>query len=139
MKMTKLNPQKIFYESLQRVNKMKYIWILLLTPLLAQTTFTEAEALEMIKARDAQWEGKIEKADSLISSQKVLINDYESLIEKLEESSNVDSLLLEAKDSQIKLLKVRDEMNEKLVRLVEPKWYENQYLWLGIGFILGKI
>lgn len=137
--MTKLNPQKIFYESLQRVNKMKYIWILLLTPLLAQTTFTEAEALEMIKARDAQWEGKIEKADSLISSQKVLINDYESLIEKLEESSNVDSLLLEAKDSQIKLLKARDEMNEKLVRLVEPKWYENQYLWLGIGFILGKI
>ena len=107
--------------------------------MLAQTTFTEAEALEMIKARDAQWEGKIEKADSLISSQKVLINDYESLIEKLEESSNVDSLLLEAKDSQIKLLKARDEMNEKLVRLVEPKWYENQYLWLGIGFILGKI
>ena len=69
---------------------MKYFWILLLTPLLAQTTFTEAEALEMIKARDAQWEGKIEKADSLISSQKVLISDYESLIEKLEESSNVD-------------------------------------------------
>ena len=118
---------------------MKYIWILLLTPLLAQTTFTEAEALKMIKARDAQWEGKIEKADSLISSQKVLINDYESLIEKLEESSNVDSLLLEAKDSQIKLLKARDEMNEKLVKLVEPKWYENQYLWLFIGFILGKI
>ena len=139
MKMTKLNPQKIFYESLQRVNKMKYIWILLLTPLLAQTTFTEAEALEMIKARDAQWEGKIEKADSLISSQKVLISDYESLIEKFEESSNVDSLLIEAKDSQIKLLKARDEMNEKLVKLVEPKWYENQYLWLLIGFILGKI
>ena len=68
-----------------------------------------------------------------------MINDYESLIEKLEESSNVDSLLLEAKDSQIKLLKARDEMNEKLVRLVEPKWYESQYLWLGIGFILGKI
>ena len=139
MRMTKLNPQKSFYESLQKVNKMKYIWILLLTPLLAQTTFTEAEALEMIKARDAQWEGKIEKADSLISSQKVLISDYESLIEKFEESSNVDSLLIEAKDSQIKLLKARDEMNEKLVKLVEPKWYENQYLWLFIGFILGKI
>ena len=63
----------------------------------------------------------------------------ESLIEKFEESSNVDSLLIEAKDSQIKLLKARDEMNEKLVELVEPKWYENQYLWLFIGFILGKI
>ena len=69
----------------------------------------------------------------------MLISDYESLIEKFEESSNVDSLLIEAKDSQIKLLKARDEMNEKLVKLVEPKWYENQYLWLFIGFILGKI
>ena len=139
MRMMKLNQQKIFYESLQRVSKMKYTWILLLTPLLAQTTFTEAEALEMIKARDAQWEGKLEKADSLIESQKVVINDCQNLVQKLEESSNVDSLLLEAKDSQIKLLKARDEMNEKLVRLVEPKWYESQYLWLGIGFILGKI
>ena len=139
MKMTKLNPQKIFYESLQRVSKMKYTWILLLTPLLAQTTFTEAEALEMIKARDAQWEGKLEKANSLIESQKVVINDCQNLVQKLEESSNVDSLLIEAKDSQINLLKARDKMNEKLVKLVQPKWYENQYLWLGIGFILGKI
>ena len=63
----------------------------------------------------------------------------EELVEKMEEQANVDSLLLDAKDKQINLLKTRDEMNEKLVKLVEPKWYENQYLWLGIGFILGKI
>ena len=118
---------------------MKYFWILLLAPLLAQTTFTEEEALEMIKARDAQWKGKLAKADSLIESQKVVISDCEGLVVKLEESTNVDSLLIEAKDSQINLLKARDKMNEKLVKLVEPKWYENQYLWLGIGFILGKI
>jgi hypothetical protein len=67
-------------------------------------TFTYDEALEMLKARDAQWEGKIEKADSLIASQKVVISDC-----------------------------------EKMVKLIEKKWYENQYLWLGIGFILGKI
>lgn len=118
---------------------MRYFWILLLTPLLAQTTFTEAEALEMIKARDAQWEGKLAKADSLIESQKMVINNCEELVVKLEETADVDSLLLEAKDSQITLLKARDKMNDKLVKLVEPKWYENQYLWLGIGFILGKI
>jgi len=128
---------------------MKYLWIFLLSiPLLGQEiqkdgqtpkTFTYAEALEMLKARDAQWEGKIQKADSLISSQKVVIGDFENLVAKLEESNNVDSLLLVAKDKQIVLLKSRDEMNEKMVKLVEPKWYENQYLWLGIGFILGKI
>ena len=104
-----------------------------------QTTFTQEEALEMIKQRDAQWEGKIEKADSLIASQKVVISDCENLVAKLEESAEMDSLILNAKDKQIILLKARDKMNEKLVTLVEPKWYENQYLWLGIGFILGKI
>ena len=139
MRMTKLNPQKIFYESLQRVNKMKYIWILLLTPLLAQTTFTEAEALEMIKARDAQWEGKLAKADSLIESQKVVISDGEKLISELEEYSKVEQVLSEAKSKQIKLLQERDKSNEKLIKTLQPKWYENQYLWLGIGFILGKI
>ncbi len=139
MKMMKLNPQKIFYESLQRVNKMKYIWILLLTPLLAQTTFTEAEALEMIKARDAQWEGKLAKADSLIESQKVTIADSEKLILELEEYSKIESVLSEAKSKQITLLKERDKTNEELIKTLQPKWYENQYLWLGIGFILGKI
>ena len=128
---------------------MKYLWILLLSiPLLGQEiqkdgqtpkTFTYAEALEMLKARDAQWEGKIQKADSLISSQKVVIGDFENLVAKLEESNNVDSLLLVAKNKQITLLKARDDMNEKMVKLVEPKWYENQYLWLVVGFIFGKI
>ena len=103
------------------------------------TTFTQEQALEMLKARDAQWESKLAKADSLIESQKVVISDCEAVVSKLEEQSNLDSLLLLAQRKRIDLLKVRDEANERLVELVEPKWYENQYLWLGIGFILGKI
>ena len=61
-----------------------------------QQTFTQEQALEMIKLRDAQWEGKIEKADSLIASQKVVIRDCENLVAKLEGSAEVDSLLLNA-------------------------------------------
>ena len=119
---------------------MKYLWILLLSiPLLGQQTFTQEEALEMIKQRDAQWEGKIEKADSLISAQKVLMADYEGLVGKLEDQTELDSLLLNAKDKQIVLLHARDKMNEKMVKLVEPKWYENSYIWLVVGFIFGKI
>ena len=102
-------------------------------------TFTNDEALEMLKARDAQWESKLSKADSLIESQKVTISDCETLVVKLEEQTNVDSLMLVAQKKQIGLLKSRDEANEKLVKLVEPKWYENQYLWLVIGFIFGKL
>ena len=119
---------------------MKYLWILLLSiPLFGQQTFTQEEALEMIKQRDAEWESKIEKGDSLISAQKVLIADYEGLVGKLEDQTELDSLLLNAKDKQIVLLHARDKMNEKMVKLVEPKWYENQYLWLVIGFVFGKL
>ena len=58
---------------------------------------------------------------------------------KLEEQAKLDTLVLLAQRKQIDLLKSRDEANEKMIDLVEKKWYENQYLWLGIGFILGKI
>ena len=103
------------------------------------TSFTKEQALEMIKARDAQWKGKIEKSDSLIASQKEVIDDSEELILELQTFSKVDSVLSAAKSRQIKLLKTRDEANEKMIKVLEPKWYENTYLWLVIGFILGKV
>ena len=128
---------------------MKYLWILLLSiPLIGQEiqkdgqtpkTFTYDEALEMLKARDAQWEGKIEKADSLIASQKVVITDQEKLIEEYAEQAKVDVLIVAAKDKQIEALRTQNEAHEKMVKLVKPKWYENQYLWLVVGFIFGKI
>ena len=73
------------------------------------------------------------------SMKTVSLGICDELIKEMEQSMEVDSLILVAKDEQISLLKARDEANEKLVTLVEPKWYENQYLWLGIGFILGKM
>ena len=103
------------------------------------TSFTYDEALEMLKARDVQWDGKLAKADSLIESQKNVIADGEKLITELEEYSKVDSVLSAAKSKQIQLLQSRDKANEELIKTLQPKWYENQYLWLGIGFILGKI
>lgn len=103
------------------------------------TTFTQEQALEMLKARDAQWEEKIAKANTLIEFQKITISKSDSVIIKLEEQTKLDTLMLLAQRKQIDLLKARDVANEKMVELVEPKWYENQYLWLGIGFILGKI
>ena len=103
------------------------------------TSFTYDEALEMLKARDAQWEGKLAKADSLIESQKIVIADGEKLITELEEYSKVESVLSDAKSKQIKLLQSRDKTNEELIKTLQPKWYQNQYLWLAIGFILGKV
>ena len=113
---------------------MKYFWILLLfIPLFGQQTFTQEEALEMIKQRDAQWEGKIEKADLLIASQKVLITDYEGLVGKLENQSNVDSSLLVQKDEQIALLMEQNWALEKQADLAKPRWYENKWLYFTYG------
>ena len=105
----------------------------------AQTTFTQEQALEMIKTRDAQWEGKLAKADSLIVSQKVVISDSDHLIKELESQIKIDSLLLLKKSEQIELLKERDEANEKMIKLVKPKLWENRYLWFGVGFYLGSL
>ena len=105
----------------------------------AQTTFTQEQALEMIKTRDAQWEGKLAKADSLIVSQKVVISDSDHLIKELESQIKIDSLLLLKKSEQIELLKDRDEANEKMIKLVKPKLWENRYLWFGVGFYLGSL
>ena len=113
---------------------MKYLWILLLSiPLFGQDTFTQEEALEMIKQRDAQWEGKIEKADLLIASQKVLITDYERLVGKLEDQVNLDSLIIVAKGKQMESLKAQNEANEELAKLAKPSWYENKWLYFGYG------
>ena len=113
---------------------MKYLWILLLSiPLFGQTTYTEAEALEMIKQRDAEWESKIEKADLLIASQKVLITDYEGLVGKLEDQANVDSLIIVAKGKQLEALKAQNDANVKMAGLAKPSWYENKWLYFGYG------
>ena len=103
------------------------------------TSFTYDEALEMLKARDAQWEGKLAKADTLIEDYKVMLSETDEFIEELEEYADVEKVLSEAKSKQIALLKEREKANEELIKTLQPKWYENTYLWLGIGFILGKL
>ena len=112
---------------------MKYLLtLLLLVPLFSKNvTLTQKEMINIANNINEL------QADSARIANSLSI--CEELVSKMEEQAKVDSLLLDAKDKQINLLKTRDEMNEKLVKLVEPKWYENQYLWLFIGFILGKV
>ena len=75
----------------------------------------------------------------MIEFQKITINQSDSVIVKLEEQAKLDTLVMLAQKKQIELLKSRDEANEKMISLVEKKWYENTYLWLKLGFVLGKI
>ena len=113
---------------------MKYLWILLISiPLFGQTTYTEAEALEMIKQRDVEWKGKLSKLESIDSAKTVQISQYEDLVKELEDQAKDDSLLVVAKDKQIESLKEQNEANEKLSKLSKPSWYENKWLYFGYG------
>ena len=113
---------------------MKYLWILLLSiPLFGQQTFTQEEALEMIKQRDAQWEGKLSNLESIDSAKTVQIGQYEGLVKELEDQANLDSLIIVAKGKQIESLKAQNEANEKMAGLAKPSWYENKWLYFGYG------
>ena len=97
------------------------------------TTFTYAEALEMLKARDAQWESKLAKADSLIDMYKYGEEMYDDTIIELEEQIKLDSLLLVAKDTQIVSIKAQNEAYIKKAKLAKPSWYENKWLYFTYG------
>ena len=113
---------------------MKYLWILLITiPLFGQTTYTEAEALEMIKQRDAEWKGSVAKLESIDSAKTVQIGQYEDLVKELEDQANLDSLIIVAKGKQIEALKAQNKANEKMAGLAKPSWYENKWLYFGYG------
>ena len=113
---------------------MKYLWILLLSiPLFGQQTFTQEEALEMIKQRDAEWESKLGKLESIDSAKTVQIGQYEDLVKELGDQANLDSLIIVAKGKQIEALKAQNEANEKQAKLAKPSWYENKWLYFGYG------
>ena len=113
---------------------MKYLWVLLLSiPLFGQTTYTEAEALEMIKQRDAQWESKLSKLEDIDSAKTVQIGHYEDLVKELEDQGILDSLIIVAKGKQMEALKAQNQANEKQAKLAKPSWYENKWLYFGYG------
>ena len=111
---------------------MKYLLSLLIcVPLLGQVTLSQEEMLGIAN--------NIKELQHSDSMKTVQIGIYDELVKELESRIETDSLILIKKDEQISLLKERDKVNEKMVKLVKSKWYENQYLWLGIGFVLGNI
>ena len=113
---------------------MKYLWILLLSiPLFGQQTFTQEEALEMIKQRDAEWKGKLSKLESIDSAKTVQISQYADLVKELEDQANLDSLIIVAKGKQLEALKAQNTANEKMAGLAKPSWYENKWLYFGYG------
>jgi len=115
---------------------MRYIiYILLIGGLFAQEvnetktyTFTEAEVLGFTNTIK-----ELELKDSLNVS---LVMDLESQIKLFEETSVIDSMLIANKTTQLNLLKDTNKLLEQKVKLVQPKWYENKWLYFTYGVVL---
>ena len=115
---------------------MKYIiYILLIGSLFSQEvnetktyTFTEEEVLGFTNTIK-----ELELKDSLNVS---LVEDLESQIKLFEETSVIDSMLIANKTTQLNLLKDTNKLLEQKVKLVQPKWYENKWLYFTYGVVL---
>ena len=115
---------------------MRYlIYILLMGALYSQEvnepktyTFTEEEVLAFTNEIK-----ELQLKDSLNVS---LVDDLESQIKLFEETSVIDSMLIANKTTQLNLLKDTNKLLEQKVKLVQPKWYENKWLYFTYGVLM---
>tara|TARA_B100000073_G_scaffold231819_1_gene193656 strand:- start:364 stop:717 length:354 start_codon:yes stop_codon:yes gene_type:complete len=66
-------------------------------------------------------EFNLNKCNELNSNLTLQITDYEKLIES-------NKLLIEDYKLQI-------ELKDDMIQVVKPKWYENKYIWFGLGVV----
>ena len=91
-------------------------------------TFTEEEVLGFTNEIK-----ELQLKDSLNVS---LVMDLEEQIKLYEENSYIDSMLISNKTTQINLLKDTNKLLEQKVKLVQPKWYENKWLYFTYGVLM---
>ena len=91
-------------------------------------SFTEEQVLGFTNAIK-----ELELKDSLNVS---LVEDYEAMVKRLEATAVIDSMLIANKTTQLTLLKDTNKLLEQKVKLVQPKWYENKWLYFTYGVVL---
>ena len=90
-------------------------------------TFTEEEVVTM--------GNKVKDLQTQVETQTEQIDIYEELMKKYENQTQIDSMLLSFKTQQVDILKDREVLYEKQIKLVKPKWYENKWLYFTFGVI----
>tara|TARA_R110002020_G_scaffold336593_1_gene552006 strand:- start:128 stop:517 length:390 start_codon:yes stop_codon:yes gene_type:complete len=74
----------------------------------------------------------LEQSDSL---NFIEIKELKSVIKLYETKSKNDSLWLDLQIQKNNLLDNRIKLYDDLVKEVKPKWYENKWLWFGLGVV----
>ena len=79
-----------------------------------------------------QYINELEQKDSINVK---LIESLNSQIYMYIQKNENDSLWLDLQEQKIKLLDSRVLLYNDLIKEVQPKWYENKWLWFGIGVL----
>ena len=114
---------------------MKKFIIILLFPIIGfsqkttkpDTCFTQQELADISFVLDSLWAAD-DINNKLIESYDTLLNTQNTLIK-------LDSIQLQYKDTQIKLLQENIDLYVAREKLLQPKWYDKKGLWYGAGFL----
>ena len=115
---------------------MKKLLIILLFPLISftqtkkqlpDTCFTQQELADISFVLDSLW-----TADDINNN---LIKSYDTAFRTQSTLIKLDSIQLQYKNNQIKLLQENIDLYVSREKLLQPKWYDKKGLWYGAGFI----
>ena len=114
---------------------MKKFIIILLFPIIGfsqkttkpDTCFTQQELADISFVLDSLW-----AADDINNK---LIQAYDTVLLTQNTLIKLDSIQLQYKDTQIKLLQDNVDLYVAREKLLQPKWYDKKGLWYGAGFL----
>ena len=115
---------------------MKKLLIILLFPTivftqtkkqLPDTCFTQQELADISFVLDSLWTAD-DINNNLIKSYGIAFRTQSTLIK-------LDSVQLQYKNNQIKLLQENIDLYVSREKLLQPKWYDKKGLWYGAGFL----
>lgn len=101
-------------------------------PLESDTTyrvFTNDQVLT-ITNKIKKMQAKLDLYDSLTVQYQLQMATYEQV---LENDKRIISNLMQQQDAYER----NDSLYKQIISDMEPKWYENNFLWVGVGLVVG--
>ena len=120
--------------------RMFFIVLLFLVPMVGQEVcegkcYSNEEVLNIANTIKEN-QSEIDSLNQIIQIDKEINRKLENNIYMYIEKSKNDSLLMDLKYQQINILNERITLYDDRLKAVEPKWYENRYLWFFMGMAI---
>ena len=112
----------------------RFLFILLtFSFLFSQTIVEEEECFTGSEIQEIELHiSTLEQSDSL---NVIEINELKEMIKLYEEKDKNNEIWLDLQFRKTKLLNEQISLYDDLVKEVKPKWYENKWLWFGLGVV----